>query len=297
METEKPGCPPGKNDIPRYIDRGEDEIHLVDLVIVLLKHKKLIIGIVLFAIVASVTISLIIPNEYTATASILPPKDSGSAMSAALSQASGALGGLASQFAGGGKSSSDVYVGILESRTVADTLITKFDLKKVYDQELLQDVYNTLKEKRKFELSQTSQIVTVSVTDVNPERAAQMANAYVEALGQINMTVNTTEGQRKRVFLERRLEGVKVDLAKAETTLKEFQEKYKVVAIEEQAKATIEGAAVIIGQLIAAQTELEVLRQFGTERQNEAVMLRSKIGELQKQLTKIESGIQAKTSS
>ena len=267
----------------------EDEIKLTDLLLVLLKRKTMILLLVVFAIVVSVILSLQIPNKYTATARILPPKDSSSGMSGILSQA-GALGGLASQFIGGGKSTSDIYVGIMQSRTVADTLIKKFDLQKNYGQEFLADVYLTLTSRTKFEVSPTAQIVSVSVEDVDRERAAQMANTYIDALDQINRTVNTNEGQRKRVFLEKRLQSVKEDLARAETTLKEFQEKYKVVAIEEQAKATIGGAAAIIGQIIAAQTELEVLKQFGTERQNEAVMLSSKVEELQRHLSRMESG-------
>jgi capsule polysaccharide export protein KpsE/RkpR len=101
--------------------------------------------------------------------------------------------------------------------------------------------------------------------------------------------VNITEGQRKRIFLEKRLKETKDDLSRAEIALKEFQEKYGLVSIEEQAKVAIEGAAKIKGEIIVAQTELEVLKQFGTERQNEAVMLKSKIAELENQLKKIES--------
>jgi uncharacterized protein involved in exopolysaccharide biosynthesis len=129
------------------------------------------------------------------------------------------------------------------------------------------------------------------VEDRNPQRAADMANFYVEMLDKINRTVNITEGQRKRIFLENRLIKVKEDLVKAETTLKEFQEKFKLVAIEEQARVAIEGAAKIKGEIVAAQTELEVLKQFGTEMQNEAVMLKTKIAELKNQLKKIETGL------
>jgi uncharacterized protein involved in exopolysaccharide biosynthesis len=117
-----------------------------------------------------------------------------------------------------------------------------------------------------------------------------MANTYLDALDRINRTVNITEGQRKRIFLEKRLKEAKNDLSRAEIELKEFQEKYKLVSIEEQAKVAIEGAAKIKGEIIVAHTELEVLKQFGTGRQNEAIMLKSKIAELQNQLAKIESG-------
>lgn len=267
----------------------EEEIKLADLLLALLKRKKMILLVVAFAIVISVIVSLRMPNKYTATASILPPQESGSGMSGLLSQFGGAMGSFATKLAGG-KSTSDVYMGILLSRTVANKLIKEFDLKRHYKLETMEGVYKMLQNRTSLDISSTAQIVSVSVEDEDPTRAAQMANAYVDALDQINRTVNTTEGQRKRVFLEKRLQSVKEDLAKAETTLREFQEKYKIVSIEEQARATIGGAAAIIGQIIAAQTELEVLKQFGTARQNEAVMLSSKIEELQRQLTKIESG-------
>jgi len=117
-----------------------------------------------------------------------------------------------------------------------------------------------------------------------------MANAYVNELDRMNRIVNITEGHRKRVFLEKRLREVRKDLSNAETALKEFQETYKLVAIEEQARVAIEGAAKIKGELIAAQTELEVLKQFGTNKQKEAIMLKAKIAELNNQLAKIETG-------
>jgi uncharacterized protein involved in exopolysaccharide biosynthesis len=117
-----------------------------------------------------------------------------------------------------------------------------------------------------------------------------MANAYVDMLDRINRKLNITQGKRKRLFLEGRLKEIRTALEKAEISLKSFQEKYNLVAIEEQAKVAIEGAAEIKGQIIAAQTELEVLKQFGTEKQIEAVMLKTKIDELQKQLWAIEQG-------
>jgi len=117
-----------------------------------------------------------------------------------------------------------------------------------------------------------------------------MANAYVEALDRINRTVNVTEGQRKRVFLEKRLTDVKKDLIAAETTLKQFQEKHKIISLDAQANAAIEGASRIKAEIILSQTQLEVLKKFGTERQNEAIMLNAKIDELEKQLARIEIG-------
>ncbi|MBW1911493.1 MAG: lipopolysaccharide biosynthesis protein [Deltaproteobacteria bacterium] len=271
----------------------EDEINLVDLLLVILKRKKMIFFVVFAAIALSVTISLLLPNKFTATARILPPQESKSALTGLLSQAGGMLGDLAGSFIGG-KSGPDLYVGILESRTVADMLIKEFDLKKVYEQEFLEKTYKKLADRSEIQVSRDTQVISVSVEDRDPQRAANMANLYVDALDQINRKVNITEGQRKRAFLEKRLKKVKEDLVEAEVELKEFQEKYKLVSIDDQARATIDGAAQIKGEIIAAQTELHVLKQFGTERQNEAVMLKSKISELRKQLARIEGSISTK---
>jgi uncharacterized protein involved in exopolysaccharide biosynthesis len=274
----------------------DDEINLLDLLQVVLKRKKIIGQIVVGAIVLSVIVSLLLPKMYTATARVLPPSEPGSSISSLLSQAGGAFAGLAGGLISG-KTTAELYRGILESRTVADALIEKFELKERYDKKYLVDVYKELAEKTDISVSRKDEIISVSVEDRDPQRAADMANSYVEMLDKMNRTVNINEGQRKRIFLEKRLETVQEDLGKAETALKEFQEKYKVVAIEEQAKAAIEGAGKIKGEIIMAQTELEVLKQFGTEKQNEAIMLKSKIDELQNQLERIEKGTPRKASS
>jgi len=267
----------------------EDEINLLDLLHVILRRKRIISLITAGAFILSVIVSLSLPKMYTATARILPPQESKSAVSSLISDAGGVLGGLAGSYLGG-TTSADVYVGILESRTIADALIEKFNLKELYGLSYLADAYQTLADRTNISLSQKDQIISVSVKDRDPQRAADMANAYVQMLDQTKRTVNITEGHRKRVFLENRLNQVHKDLIKAEVELKEFQEKYKLVSLDEQARITIEAAARIKGEIVAAKTEFEVLKQFGTERQNEAIMLKSRIAELQNQLARIERG-------
>jgi len=133
----------GQQNTDNFAQYNDDEINLTDLLLVLLKRKRMIFLIVFSAIVLSVVISLMLPRIYTATARILPPDDSGSSFSSLLSQAGGAFGGLAGSLIGG-KTSSDLYVGILKSRTVADALIKKFNLKDRYKKKYLEDVYYEL---------------------------------------------------------------------------------------------------------------------------------------------------------
>src|SRR6266852_6216737 len=117
---------------------AEDEVSLLDLLIVLDKHKRIVLGVPFVVAIAAAIISLFLPNIYTGTARILPPQQSASAASALLNQLGGALGGLGG-LAGGGigvRNPNDLYVGMLKSRTVADNLIARFALNKVYQQEL-----------------------------------------------------------------------------------------------------------------------------------------------------------------
>src|SRR6266704_2927404 len=119
------------------IPPADDEVSLLDLLIVLAKHKRLVLGLPLAAAVLAAVLSLFLSNIYTATTRILPPQQSASAASALLSQLGGALGGLAGAAGGafGLKNPNDLYIGMLKSRTVADNLIDRFDLNKVYEQE------------------------------------------------------------------------------------------------------------------------------------------------------------------
>src|SRR5712691_5190657 len=118
------------------ISSEDDEISLLDLLIVLAKHKRVVLGIPFIAAIVAAIISLLLPNIYTATTRILQPQQSASAASALLSQLGGALGGLGGLAGGapGVRNPNDLYVGMLKSRTVADNLIVRFDLGKVYDE-------------------------------------------------------------------------------------------------------------------------------------------------------------------
>ncbi|PMP90449.1 MAG: hypothetical protein C0170_06570, partial [Hydrogenobaculum sp.] len=103
----------------------EEEINLLDIFIILLKHKKLIISITGIAAILSVIISLILPPVYEAKTSIMPPL--GISNSSGLSAAAAAfgLGAMA-------KNPSDVYVDLLKSNFVIDNIIKEFNLMKLY---------------------------------------------------------------------------------------------------------------------------------------------------------------------
>jgi tyrosine-protein kinase Etk/Wzc len=256
---------------------------------VILKHRKIIGYIVGTTFILSIIVSLLLPKMYMATARILPPQQNNTGIASLLSNGNDSLSGLASSLIGN-QTPAALYAGIMKSRSVADALNQKFKLKKLYKLKYIEDVYSKLQDRSIIEISKKDHIINVSVRDRDPQRAADMANFYVDMLDRIMRKLNITQGKRKRLFLEDRLKEVRSGLEKAEIELKAFQEKHHLVAIEEQAKMLIEGVAEIKSQIVAAQTKLEVFKQFGTERQVEAVMLKAKIKELKKQLETFEKG-------
>src|SRR3989441_1538138 len=161
-----------------------DEISLLDLLIVLAKHKRVVLGVPLVAAIAAATISFLLPNTYTGTTKILPPQQSASTASALLNQLGGGLGGIIGAAGGsalGIRNPNDLYVGMLKSRTVADNLISRFELSKVYDEERLSDARRRL-EKETTIVAGKDGIITIEVDDESPRRAADLANAYVDEL-------------------------------------------------------------------------------------------------------------------
>ena len=114
----------------------DDEINLMDLLLVVAKHNRFIIKLTASVAVLAVTISLIMPNIYTAKTVILPPQQGASTASMLL----GSLGGLAGLAGGaaGIKSPNDLHIGMLKSRTVADKMIARFKLQQKFKAKTLE---------------------------------------------------------------------------------------------------------------------------------------------------------------
>src|SRR5260221_7304415 len=178
----------------------EDEIRLLDLIIVLAKHKRIVLGVPVVVAIGAAIISLVLPNIYTGTTRILPPQQSASATSALLNQLGGAFGGLAGAAGGalGIRNPSDLYVGMLKSRTVADNLIARFDLNKVYEQPIQSNTRGILQGNTAIAAGRDG-IITVGVDDKDAIRPAEIANAYVDELMKLTKVLAVTEASQRRL--------------------------------------------------------------------------------------------------
>jgi len=246
----------------------------------------------LYGFVFFTLLAFAIPSRYSSTARLMPPDNnqaaSGLAAVAAMvsSSAGSAAGGLANEVLGV-KNTSEIFSGILSSRTVQDSLIQQFDLKKVYWDRRVEDAREDLSKHTDLDVDRKTQIVSITVTDRHPQRATAMAQAYVDQLNRLVALLSTSSARRERIFLEGRLETVRGDLEVAEKQFSQFASKNSALDIKEQGKAMMEAAAVLQGQLIAAQSELQGLRQIYTDNNVRVRAVRARIGELQRQLEKI----------
>jgi capsule polysaccharide export protein KpsE/RkpR len=260
-------------------------------------RRRLIFRVGLYALLASTAVAFLIPTRFDATTRLMPPdsQSSGLAMAAAAMAGGGAgggggggggLGALASDVLGL-KSSSDVFVGILGSRTVQDDVIRRFDLKKVYRASTMEDARKALSGKTGISVERKSQIVSITVTDHKPERAAAIAQAYVDELNRLVADLSTSSARRERIFLEERLAKVNIDLQSAEREFSQFASKNAALDVKEQGKAMVEAAANLQGQMIAAESQYQALRQIYTDNNPRARSVKARIDELQRQLDKI----------
>lgn len=259
----------------------EQEINLLELLQVIVKRKAIIIKLCSAAVILSVCYSLFLKNIYTASAKILPPqKDSGGGLSALLSQAGG-LAGLAAGGIGGG--SADLYMGILKSRSVADAVIKRLDLQTEFRTKTIDDARNKLGGAVKFQVGKDG-IITIAADNKNPQKAALLANTFVEELGRRSIQLNLSKAGTERLFLEKRLEVVKQDLKNAENDMRAFQEKYKTIKADSQATVAIEGIAKLKAEIITKEVQLATLRNSMTDESNDVKALLAAISRLKSQL-------------
>jgi uncharacterized protein involved in exopolysaccharide biosynthesis len=280
--TEQP-----KND-QLAVSVEEEEINLLELLQVILRRKMFIIKLCVGAAVISIACSLFMPNIYTATAKVLPPQKEGvGGLSALLGQAGG-LAALAGGSLGGG-GSSDLYMGILKSRSVADAVIKRLALDKEFGTKTADETRKTLESVVRIQAGKDG-IISVMADNKSPQLAAKLANAMVDELGRRSVQLNLSKAGAERIFLEKRLELVKADLKKAEEELKQFAEQNKAIKVEAQATASIEGIARLRAEIVSKEVQLESLRSFQTDEAQEVRALQAGIAKLRSQLAVLAGG-------
>ena len=260
-----------------------EKISLYTYLSILIGYRRFIF--VNFVAVCGVVaiLSLFLPKWYMATTSILPPQREGVGLGLASS-----LMGAIPEFGTSMSlpfmaSPSDVIAAILESRAVAFAVIEKEDLMKTYRTQAKEDALSELFSHTQVRVTQEGMIL-LSFEDKDRFRAAEVANRFVAELDRVNRETNISQAKNARIFIEERLARTRKDLTKAEENLRKFQEQNKAVSLDEQMKASIEGAAELKAQMVTAEIELNVLRKTMSSSHPQIKALKSRISEIEKQI-------------
>jgi tyrosine-protein kinase Etk/Wzc len=266
----------------------DNDLTLLDLLIILAKHKLLILGMPLLVAVLAAGYSLTLPNIYVANTRVLPPQGQ-SGVSSMLSQ----LGGVAA-LAGGVagfnlKNPNDVYVAMLRSRSVADNLNKRFDLMKRWkiDSKYPSLVYDELGKITRVSSGKDG-IIVVEIENTDPKFAADLANAYVDELVRFTSVLAVTEGAQRRLFFERQFALAKQNLDNAEVAARQALQTGGLAKVDEQGRAIIEASARLRGQITVKEVQIGAMRAYAAERNPELQLAQQELDVMKHELGKIE---------
>jgi uncharacterized protein involved in exopolysaccharide biosynthesis len=231
----------------------------------ILRHARLpMFGVIAVAVIAFGIASLL-PRWYRADTSLLPPQEFGESfgMLANLIETS-ALSkvGLIST-----SSTSDIYVEMLKSRRVREPIIDRYRLRERYRESNLDKCLKEFDAHVKTDVL-PSQILVVSVEDRDPKMAADIANALVQRLDEVNQEVRANQARRSREFLDEQLAQAGQRLREAETKLADYERAHGVVSGSEA--AAVEGVADLLARKLALQVRRTWIQSY-SDRNNPAL--------------------------
>lgn len=273
---------------PRTVHRDK-EIYLGDMLRVLLRHARLILGITAASTVIAIVVSLLLPVYYRADTRILPPLEKGNDLAAQLMSQAGGLIALAGGGAGA-RSQGELYVEMMTSRTVLDRIVDRFALMNLYGAQFREDARTRLRGSVTVRQERKSGVIVLTVEDRDPKRAADLTNAFVEEVRTLAGGLAISEAEQRRLFFEEQIRHTKESLARSEDEIKRFQQRTGALQIDTQAKAVIEGIANLRAMIAAKEVEAKVLRTFATPQNPDLQRTEEEIRALRVESEKLESG-------
>jgi uncharacterized protein involved in exopolysaccharide biosynthesis len=267
---------------------GDNEISIFDLLVVLARRKRFIMAVTAAFALIAVVISLLLPSRYAATATIMTPQQN-SSMSTALAAQLGNMSSMAALASSGLglKNPNDVYVGMLTSRTVEDGMVQHFDLMSEYHKKYLSDARKAFEKRAAIDGSGKDGQIHITIEDRDPQRAAQLANGYVDQFRALSQRLAITEASQRRLFFEQELERAKNRLDDAEEAMKMTEQSTGLIEVNSQAKALIDSAAILRAQIAAKEVEIQGMEAYATgenaqltQAHRELEALRGELGKL-----------------
>lgn len=280
-------------------NQNQNEMHketegstFVEFLTVVVRHRHFLATFILSITIVATAYALLAPKWYKSTSVVLAAEQTdflgGLSGLSSLVKGFSASKGLASLT---GNSETDRYLAILQSATVLDNVINHFNLRQVYEMEdtYYEKVVKELKGNVEMEVGDEGQLI-MSVFDEDRQRAADMANYFVAQLNEVNSRMHVQNAKANREFIEKRYHKNMYDIDSLETSMREFQQKYGVIAVPEQLKTTVSAMAALYGQLVEKQLELSVLEQSLNDEHPLVGMAQAQVKELEKKIKAMNNG-------
>jgi tyrosine-protein kinase Etk/Wzc len=261
---------------------------MLEIISIILKYKKLLIAVTLAAFAVSAIISLMITPVYKSTATILPI---GFIRELAdVRNYFSYLGSLGETFTSYARIKKNFIIhSILRSRRVSRIIINKFDLGGVYQIEDYELVREKLLENTTINITSSGSIF-ISFEDKNPERAAEVVEAYINALDSVILMVSINDAEAQSHFIKKEIEKRKRQIAKSDSALMAFMEQHGVYKLEDQARAALEVAAAMRARQEVIEIKKGILESMATEKNQQLKLIKLELEELDKQINEISIG-------
>src|SRR5438309_1392136 len=267
---------------------GGDDVTLLDYSRIVWRYKMLLGAIGFIAMAGTIGLTKLSPKIYEASTTVMSPREGGGA-----GLLPGGFAGLTQQLSGIPLPSltpnRDMLISLLKSRTMAQALVRRFGLQEHYQARFLDEAITRLQGATGLFVSKEG-VISIKVQDTDPQRVAQMANFYVEHLERLVSEYSTSEAGRQRRFITEQLARSKKELTESEEEVRRFQERNSAMVLQEQPPGAIDAAARLKGEIIAADVQLQVLRNFATEANPDVVATRRRLEEMRRQLSQMQYG-------
>jgi tyrosine-protein kinase Etk/Wzc len=277
---------------PFHSTETGERIDLLTVVLVLARTKLRVMLMTGGGLAVGILLSFVLKPMYTATATILPPQQSTSVASALMGQLGSLSGGGGLSAGLGLKSPADMYIGILESRTIADNVIAACNLRERYKTKTLVDAEAALAGHVTFE-SGKDNLIHLAVKDSDPKKASEIANRYLDQLYDVNSELATGEAAQRKNFYDRRIGEEKQALSDAEEALRNTQQKTGIIQFSGQAASIINAIAQARAELASREVELKSTETFATADNPVVIQLQQEIEALKANLAQLERSQQS----
>jgi len=277
-----------ETEIPS-LEPPSEGIRVLSLLLILAERWGLIAFVFAIATVAGIAVALLLPVRYTAEVTILPPQQQSSSITSALSSEFGGLSSLAS-LAGGGlglKNQNDMYVSMFKSHVVEDAMIKRYNLQQEYHKKILSEARKVFEKRSSVDGGTKDNLIHITFQDHDPQRAAEIANGYVDQFRTLSQHLAISEASQRRLFLETQVDQTKQHLADAEEAMKNTEQKTGLISLDAQARTLIESAAYLRAQIAAKQVQIDSMRSYATDQNAGVAQAEQELASLKAQMEKL----------